>query len=48
MGKKESDTTFLLRIDKDVKIKAEQEAKKSDRSLNWFINNIVKLSLNIK
>jgi len=45
MAKKETDTTFLLRIDKDLKIKAEQLAKKSDRSLNGLLNNLIKVEL---
>jgi predicted HicB family RNase H-like nuclease len=48
MGKKESDTTFLLRIDKDLKINAEYVAKKSERSLNWYINNLIKNDISKK
>jgi len=41
----ENEATFLLRIDKDVKDKAEKLAKKSDRSFNGFLNNLIKLEL---
>lgn len=45
MAKKEKEATFLLRIDKDLKVKAEMLAEKSDRSLNGLINNLIKTEL---
>lgn len=36
---------FLLRINKDVKAKAEAEAKKDNRSLNGHIINLVETDL---
>lgn len=45
MAKKENETTFLLRIDKEVKKKAENLASKSDRSLNGLLNNLLKAEL---
>lgn len=45
MAKEKNETTFLLRIDKDLKSKAEQLAKKSDRSLNGLLNNLIKVEL---
>ena len=48
MPKNENESTFLLRIDKDVKKKAEGLAKKQDRSLNGLINNLLKVELSKK
>jgi len=45
MAKNENETTFLLRIDKKVKEQAEKLAKKSDRSLNGLLNNLIKSEL---
>lgn len=39
---------FLLRIDKDLKAKAEQEAKNTDRSLNGHIIYVLKEDLRQK
>lgn len=39
---------FLLRINKDVKELAETEAKKTERSLNWYIGNLIKNDLKSK
>lgn len=38
---KDNETTFLLRIDKDVKKTAENKAKKENRSLNGHILNLI-------
>lgn len=39
---------FLLRINSDLKQKAETEAKKNDRSLNGHIINLIKNDLTMK
>lgn len=39
---------FLLRINKDLKTKAESEAKKENRSLNGHIINLVEENLKVK
>jgi predicted HicB family RNase H-like nuclease len=40
--------TFLLRINKEVKALAEVEAKKMERSLNWYIGDLIKTDLKQK
>ncbi len=45
MAKKETEDTFLLRIDKDVKKQAEKKAAETHRSLNGYINSLVDTDL---
>lgn len=45
MGIKQTDTSFLLRLDKDVKKLATEKANSEDRSLNTYINRLIKQDL---
>ena len=38
-------TTYLLRIDEEVYKQLKEVAKEQDRSINWLINQFIKLSL---
>ena len=45
MEKTEDITTFLLRIDKNLYKQLKKIAKEQDRSVNWLINQFIKLNL---